>query len=113
MPWTLTASAILGIWLMFSRLVFGTVPPLADSEHLVGALVFTVAVIAMTEVGRMVRFFNVLFGLWLAAAPWLLAGGGTNAASAGVIAGLILIALSLPRGPRSSEHYGSWDRYVL
>lgn len=39
MPWTLTASALLGIWLMFSRLVFGTAPSLADSDHLVGALV--------------------------------------------------------------------------
>ena len=112
-PWTLTASALLGIWLMFSRLVFGTVPPLADSDHLVGALVFTIAVIAMAEVGRALRFINILFGLWLVAAPWLLAGGGATAASAGVVAGLVLIALSLPRGPRSREHYGSWDRFVF
>ena len=112
-PWTLVASALLGLWLMFSRLVFGTVPPLADSDHLVGALVFTVAVMAMAEVGRALRFINVFFGLWLVAAPWLLAGGGAIAGSAGVVAGLVLIALSLPRGPRSREHYGSWDRFVV
>jgi nucleoside-diphosphate-sugar epimerase len=112
-PWTLVASALVGLWLMFSRLVFGSVPPLADSDHLVGALVFTVAVVAMAEVGRVLRFVNVLFGVWLAIAPWLLAGGSLGAAVAGVAAGLVLIALSLPRGRRSREHYGSWDRYVV
>jgi hypothetical protein len=112
-PWTLAASALLGIWLMFSRLVFGTVPPLADSDHLVGALVFTVAVIAMAEVGRALRFINVLFGLWLVAAPWRLPGGLSVAVGAEVAAGLVLIALSLPRGQRSREHYGSWDRFVV
>src|SRR5262245_58405933 len=74
-PWTLVTSALLGIWLMSSRLVFGSVPPLADSDHVVGALVVTVAVIATGEVGRALRFINVLFGLWLVAAPWLLSGG--------------------------------------
>ena len=113
LPWTLVASAALGLWLMFSRLVFGTEPPMADSDHLVGALVITVAVIAMAEVARPLRFINVAFGLWLVAAPWLLAGDGAVAAVASVIAGVLLIGLSLPRGTRSREHYGGWDRYIL
>ena len=112
-PWTLVASVLIGVWLMFSRLVFSTVPPLAFSDHLVGALVITVAVIAMAEVGRALRFTNVLFGTWLIIAPWLLSGGSAVAAAAGVVAGIVLIALSLPRGRRSAEHYGSWDRYVV
>jgi nucleoside-diphosphate-sugar epimerase/uncharacterized membrane protein len=112
-PWTLVASAILGIWLIFSRLVFGTVPPLADSDHLVGALIITVAVIAMAEVGRALRFVNVAFGLWLIAAPWLLSGAGSVASWASVVIGVAVIMLSLPRGPLSKEHYGGWDRYVV
>ena len=99
---------------MFSRLVFGTVPPLAHSDHLVGALLLTVAVIAMAEVARALRFINVLFGVWLIIAPWLLSGGSALTARTGVVAGVALIALSLPRtGRRSAEHYGSWDRYVV
>jgi hypothetical protein len=35
------------------------------------------------------------------------------AAWAGVVVGAALIALSLPRGARSGEHYGSWDRYIV
>ena len=112
-PWTLVASAALGVWLMFSRLILGTEPPMADSDHLVGALAITVAVSAMAEVARPLRFINVLFGLWLIAAPWLLSGATLLGAWAGVVAGAALIALGLPRGKRSSEHYGGWDRYVV
>lgn len=112
-PWTLVASAILGVWLMFSRVTFGTVPPMADSDHLVGALVITVAVIAMAEVARPLRFINVAFGLWLIVAPWILAGENFGAAVAGAVTGVVLIGLSLPRGERSKEHYGGWDRFVV
>jgi nucleoside-diphosphate-sugar epimerase len=112
-PWTLVASAVLGAWLMFSRLIFGTEPPMADSDHLVGALVITVAVIALAEVARPLRFINVAFGLWLIAAPWLLAGATLLASVASAIVGVLLVGLSLPRGRRSAEHYGGWDRYIV
>ena len=65
------------------------------------------------QVGRALRFINVQFGLWFVAAPRLLAGGTALAAGAGVAAGLALIALSLPRGRRSGEHFGSWDRLIV
>lgn len=112
-PWTLLASGAIGIWLMFSRAIFDTQPPFANNDHLVGALVLTIAVIAMAEVARPLRFLNCLFGTWLVLAPWLLDGGDFVAKVASVIAGLVLIALSLPRGKRSDEHYGSWDRFVV
>src|SRR3546814_15805969 len=99
-PWTLVASALLGLWLMFNRLAFGTEPPMADSDHLVGALVITVAISAMAEVARPLRFVNVLFGLWLIAAPWLLAGASTPDGSVSIIVGMLLIALILPPGAR-------------
>src|SRR3546814_11716226 len=99
---------------MVARLVFDTSGLVADSCHLVGAMIITVAVIAMAEVARPLRFLNVLFGVWLIAAPWLLAGGlSARGAWNDIVAGAVVIALSLPRGRRSDEHYGSWDRYVV
>jgi nucleoside-diphosphate-sugar epimerase len=113
-PWTLAAAAGLGAWLMFTPLVFGTADTMADSDHMVGGLVVTVAIIAMAEVARPVRFVNVLFGLWLIAAPWLLSGVPSALATAHSVAvGIALIALSLPRGRRSEEHYGGWERFVV
>jgi hypothetical protein len=112
-PWTLVASCALGVWLMFSRTIFGTEGAIANSDHLVGALIITVAVCAMAEVARPLRFLNVAFGLWLIAAPWLLVAAPAGATWNNAIAGLLAIGFSLPRGRRSAEHYGTWDRYVL
>ena len=53
---------------------------LADSDHLFGALTLTVAVIALAEVARPLRYLNLLFGLWIAASPFLLSGAGSTAA---------------------------------
>jgi nucleoside-diphosphate-sugar epimerase len=113
-PWTLVVSCLLGAWLMFSRGIFGTEAPLADSDHLTGAMIITVAIIAMAEVARPLRFLNVLFGVWIVLSPWLLPGGVNWAAMANtIVVGLLVIGLNLPRGPRSEEHYGSWDRYMV
>ncbi|WP_022698128.1 NAD-dependent epimerase/dehydratase family protein [Euryhalocaulis caribicus] len=113
LSWPLLISAFLGGWVMISRLVFDVQSPLADSDHLVGALVMTVAIIAMAEVARPVRFLNIVFGVWLVAAPWMLEGGAIPVSINDVVSGLALIALSLPRGARSNEHYGGWDRFIV
>ena len=86
---------------------------MANSDHLLGALVLTTAVIAWAEVARPLRFLNILFGLWLIVAPWFLGGGTVAGSLVGILAGIALIALSLSRGKRSEEHYGSWDRFIF
>lgn len=113
LPWTLAASAGIGAVLMLTRLLLGSSGAMANSDHVVGALVITVAIIATAEVARALRFLNVVLGAWLVLAPWVLDGASRTAAFAGVALGLALIALSLPRGRRSSEHYASWDRFVI
>lgn len=92
--------------------IFGTQGTAADSSHLVGALVVTLAVIAMAEVTRAARFLNILSGIWIIAAPWLLSGAGMAATWTNAIVGVILILLSLPKG-RVRERYGGWDRYIV
>ncbi|MDX8512686.1 vitamin K epoxide reductase family protein [Mesorhizobium captivum] len=112
-PWTLAASSLVGAWLMVSRLVFRTDGAIANSDHLVGAMIVTIAVCAMAEVARPLRFLNLPFGLLLIGAPWLLTGATLGSTANDVAAGLLVIGLSLARGRRSAEHYGSWDRYVV
>lgn len=106
-PWTLLASAALGIWLMAAPEIFVTRGGAANSNYLVGALVVTVAVIAMAEVIRVVRFVNVIAGLSVIAAPWLLTGASTSAKLSNAIAGILIVLLSVPRR-RIRERYGRW-----
>lgn len=111
-PWTLLLTSALGVWLMLTRLIFGTEGSMANSDHLIGALTITVAVMAMAEVARALRFINVLFGVWLLVAPWLLNGASSAAAWGSVLVGVLLILLSLPRGPVNNR-YAGWNAYVI
>lgn len=109
--WGLTASILIGLWLMFTRLTLGTEGTLANTDHLIGALVVTIAVSAMAESIRAARFLNVCLGAALVIcafvmeATWLQSG-------ADILAGLLLIAVSIPRGP-VRHSYGSWSRVVV
>ena len=113
-PWTLLASCVVGAWLMFSPAIFSTTGLMADSDHLSGAMIITIAVSALAEVGRPLRFLNVLFGLWLIVGPWV-AMDPSNVTGVwnDIVCGLLIVGLSLPRGRQSEEHYGYWDRYVV
>jgi uncharacterized membrane protein len=111
LPWNLLASVALGIWLMASPTVLGFDGTAAHSNHLVGALVVTVAVMALGEVGRALRFVNILFGAWFIVAPWLLSGTTTAATLSDALVGVALILLSIRRGP-VRESYGGWNRYI-
>ena len=110
-PWTLALSTVLGIWLMCTRLIFGTEGAQANSDHLLGALIVTVSVTAMGEAARPARFINILFAVALMFAPFMFAGGNFVADLAGVAAGILLILLSIPRG-RIDNNYGAWNRYL-
>jgi nucleoside-diphosphate-sugar epimerase/uncharacterized membrane protein len=112
-PWTLLLSIAIGLWLTFTRLSFDSSGAMANSDHLIGALVVTFSIMAFAEVGRAIRFINIPLGAWLIAAPWLLHGiASPLAVWNGVISGIVVIALALPRG-RIRDSYGSWDRYVV
>lgn len=110
-PWTLVISAALGIWLMFAPAVFGTGGRAADSDHVAGALITTIAVIVMAEVIRAGRFLNVILGAWIVAAPWLLSGATAAAKWNNIAVGAFVILMSLPRGS-IKERYAAWDRLI-
>lgn len=112
LPWNLLASVALGVWLMASPTVLGFGGTSAHGNHLVGALVVTVAIMSLGEVGRPLRFVNILFGAWFIISPWLLNGSTTASTVSDIAVGAALILLSIRRGP-VRENYGSWNRYIV
>lgn len=111
-PWTLLVSLTLGVVLMCSRLIAGTDGPLANSDHLLGSLVIVVAVSALAEVARPLRFINMLLGAALIGAPFIFEGGTLWSVMLDVAAGVALIGLAVPRGAISNR-YGDFDRYLI
>jgi cytochrome c biogenesis protein CcdA len=67
---------------------------------------------AMAEVGRTLRFINILFSLWLIVAMLVINAVPANAMWIAVISGVALIALSFPKG-RVQEKYGTFDKYIV
>ena len=112
-PWTLVATVGVGILLMSSPLIAGSTGTLYFSDHIAGCLAITIAVTAFAEVARAARFLNIPLGLWVMASPFLLTGSSALATVLSIAAGLALVALSLPRGTLSGEHYGGWDRMIV
>ncbi|SFO22551.1 Nucleoside-diphosphate-sugar epimerase [Nitrosospira briensis] len=108
--WNMLASVIIGIALMFSRILFDATGTAANGDHLIGALVVTFSIMALSEVGRPLRFANIMFGGWLIPAPLLLTGYSDLGAAASIGAGVLLILLALPVGPIKGR-YGAWDRW--
>jgi hypothetical protein len=113
-PWQLTVSVIIGLWLMISPSVFqiGIETSAANLNHLGGALVIVFAVVAMAEVLRSFRYFNVLLGLALAVMPWMIADSSMAYTLSSSLAGLLVIALSFAKG-EIKEKYGLWDKYIV
>ena len=108
---TLWLATAIGVWLMAAPAAFGVSidAAAADSDHLVGAMIVVVAVIALAEVARPARFLLVPLGLWLVAAPWFLDGATTAARINSAAMGVAVILLGLRRG-RIRDHYGTFDR---
>ncbi|MGS1016099.1 NAD-dependent epimerase/dehydratase family protein [Allosphingosinicella humi] len=113
LPWTLAVCVGLGVLLMLTRLLFGTSGAMADNDHVVGALIITVSIIATAEVARALRLLNIGLGAWLVVAPFALVDASMVGSAVSFAAGLLVIGFSLPRGRRSEEHYAGWDRFVI
>lgn len=110
-PWNLFASVLVGAWLMLTRLTVGADGALANADHLIGALVITVAVTAFAEVGRSIRYLNALFGAVLLVVPFVYCASGAIMISE-IACGLLLVFLSIRRGPVRNR-YGTWNRMIV
>ncbi len=110
-PWTLVLSALLGLSLMFIAPLFDLTGTAAQVNQVAGALTLTMATLAMGEPMRLVRYLNVLLGLGVAVAPWLLGNVPTAGAITSATLGLAVAGLALPCG-QISERYGLWQKFV-
>jgi len=111
LPWNLVLTVGIGLWLMLTPWALGVTGTAAHSDHLVGALIVTTAMVALADVGRAVRFVNILLGAWIVVAPWILGGASSASRWSDLVAGVLVILLSLPRGP-IGERYGTWQRFT-
>ena len=111
LPWNLVMCLPIGIWLMFTRITLDAGTSMANADHLIGSLVLTVAITALAESGRAIRFFLIPLGLALLVTPFFY-DTSIGSLISSIFCGILLIIFSLPRGPVHSR-YGTWDRFIV
>jgi uncharacterized membrane protein len=111
-PWNLLVTAALGVWLMIAPDVFKTQGLAADSDHILGALVVTVAIVAFAEVTRAARFINIALALAIIVLPWVFGGATPASGINNLIIGLLIIALSISPG-KIKNTYDDWNALIV
>ncbi|MCX2740048.1 SPW repeat domain-containing protein [Pontibacter anaerobius] len=109
--WAQIINAVLGIWLMASAAILGysDVKIITDNEHIVGPIVASFAIISWWEATRVVRLYNVLPGLWLLLAPWVLGYDNGLATTNSMVAGALITGLSFVKGKVEETYGGGWS----
>ena len=110
LPWNLGLAALIGLWLMFTRLTLGAEGGQANADHLIGSLALTVISLAAAEVARALRFLLIPLGLAVLMTPFFYEAS-TMQLVASIACGVGLILLSLRRGPIVGT-YAGWQPLI-
>ena len=108
--WSYLLVMVLGVWLMAAPDVMRYEGPERVVDHIVGPLVASMAVIAMAEVTRPVRWVNVALGLWLMLAPVLMGYQPLHIGARSALIGGAILLLSLVKAPEREHTGGGWRR---
>ncbi len=106
--WAHVFAAAFGIWLMAAPAVLGYSGAAQANDRIVGPLVASCAIIAWWQITRGLRWLNVLLGAWLLLAPWVLGYQQSSTAINSMIAGAVIVALSLVKGKTDKPFGGGW-----
>lgn len=109
--WPRLVTAVLGLWMMAASSVIGYGGLARDVDVIGGAITASVALVAVSEVMRPLRWINAVVGAALVFLPWLLAYGRAALVNSTVV-GVAVVLLALVRGEIVSQFGGGW-RAVL
>ena len=111
LPWNLGLAALVGLWLLFTRLTLGADGSMANADHLIGSLALTVISLAAAEVARPLRYLLAPLGAALLATPFVFEASTTQLL-ASIVCGIAMMALSIRRGPVRGR-YGAWQGWIV
>lgn len=106
--WARFIEAALGIWLMVAPSLLAYGAPARTNDRIVGPVIASLAIIAIWEVTRPLRWSTAVLGLWLLVAPFLL-GYETTPLVNSLATAAPLVALGVfVKGKRTQRTGGGW-----
>ena len=105
--WAQVINIIMGLIVMAAPDVWHFNSFASNHNHIVGPLIITFASVALWEVNRTVRLFNIVIGFWLIFSPLFLTFSATGQ-NINIFAGIIIVALSIFKGKIKNNYGGGW-----
>ncbi|MCH9608803.1 MAG: hypothetical protein S4CHLAM45_07150 [Chlamydiales bacterium] len=113
LPWNLLITAFAGAWLLFDNEILGFTGMVSKATDVLGALTVVFSIISWAEVARALRFMNILLMVLLVLASIFLPGASWGSVIQGAIVGAVVIVLSLFKGAKIKEQYGTWQKLIF
>lgn len=107
--WAAIANVVIGLWLMIAPAYFSFEKAAANNHYITGPLVVTMAIVSIWEFNRALRYFNLVAGVWLVVAPFMLYGHGGRSQWNSIICGILLIIFSSFKGKIEGRYGGGWS----
>jgi hypothetical protein len=101
-------NTILGIWLMAAPGILNYNGKAADNDHIIGPVIASFAMIALSGCTRAVGKYNIVPGVWLLLAPWVLNYEQEVAIYNDTCTGLLTIVFSFVKGRIPHQYGGGW-----
>ena len=99
----------LGLWLMAAPDILRYNGIAADNDHIIGPIVASFSIIALSGCTRAVALYNIPLGIWLLLAPWFL-GYETEVATFNDLAvGLFVTAFAFFKRKTVQQYGGGWS----
>lgn len=99
----------LGIWLMAAPSSLSYSDVAADNDYILGPVIASVALIALSGCTRSIARMNLLFGCWLIIAPWILHYDLPRTSANDMITGILVSILSFYRRKANHQYGGGWS----
>jgi hypothetical protein len=106
--WATILNLLIGLWLMVSPAFLQMNQQAANNNHIVGPLAITFSVVALWEINRNAVKANVIIGVWLMIALFLLPYNAFPVIFSNVSSGLALVLLSLKKRTAKQNFGGGW-----
>lgn len=107
--WAQILNTILGLWLMASPDILGYNGIAADIDHIIGPVVASFSIIALSGCTRSVSMYNVPLGIWLLLAPWVLNYENEASTFNDMAVGFLVTGLAFFKRKTSKQYGGGWS----
>jgi len=106
--WARILNIILGLYVMIAPALFNFNPALSNSNHIVGPLVITFAVISLWDINQRVRLASIVTGAWLIISAFIFSAPATIYLIGNAVAGLLIIIFALVKSNVKHQYGGGW-----